>query len=143
MTKSVIHDQSVRAAFEAFPRRVQLQMKRLRRLILDVAHDDPHIGELTETLRWGEPAYIPNASGSLVRLGWKSRTPEEVLLLFHCQTSLVSDFRARFGDTLQFQKDRAIILPVDSRIDEPIIRTCVHHAFTYKRRTTQEPAATP
>src|SRR5688572_2535928 len=62
----------VQTAFQAFPPEVRHRLAEVRAMILDVAVDDPRIGTVTETLKWGEPAYLTKAtgSGSTIRLGW-------------------------------------------------------------------------
>ena len=43
----------------------------LHDLILDVAAKTPAIGPIEETLKWGQPAFLPNTtkSGTTIRLG--------------------------------------------------------------------------
>jgi hypothetical protein len=62
----------------------------LRELIFDVAASTDGVGEIEETLRWGEPAYLTSQSksGTTIRIGWKSSRPAEYAVFFHCQTDL-------------------------------------------------------
>ena len=54
----------VAAAFAAYPPKTKARLKRLRRLILDVAAATQGVGPLEETLRWGQPSYLTAQSGS-------------------------------------------------------------------------------
>lgn len=61
----------VAVAFAAFPDPVRVQLLEVRRLIFATAAETSGVGPLTETLKWGEPAYLTEAtvSGSTIRLG--------------------------------------------------------------------------
>jgi hypothetical protein len=62
----------VAAAFSIFPAGVRARLLEVRELIFETAADIKGVGPLTETLKWGEPAYLTQAtgSGSTIRLGW-------------------------------------------------------------------------
>ena len=68
---------------------------RLRELIFDVAAKTKDVGQLEETLKWGEPVYLTSQtkSGSLIRIDAKKTDPSKYAMYFHCQTSLVGTFR--------------------------------------------------
>ena len=70
------------------------------------------VGPLTETLKWGEPAYLTEAtgSGSTIRLGRSRSSEQECAVLFNCRTTLVDDFRSRFPGVFAYEKNRAILL---------------------------------
>ena len=94
------------------------------------------VGPLTETLKWGEPSYLTEATraGTTVRLAWKAKALEDLQLLVHCQTRLVDTFRERFGDTLSFSGNRAVHVPLEGPVAEGPIRQCIALALTYHRR---------
>ena len=126
----------VREAFAAVPDRVRDKWYALRALIRSVAASTEGVGPLTETLKWGEPAFLTeqSKSGTPVRLGWKAAMPGTVKLLVHCQTSLVSEWRALYGNTLRFEGARAILLDVDDPLPDDELTPCIAMALTYKRR---------
>src|SRR5262245_12932008 len=70
--------QDVQAAFDVFPPDVRHRLAEIRGMIFDLAAADPRVGAITETLKWGEPAYLTEASGSgsTIRLGWPRREPD-------------------------------------------------------------------
>lgn len=51
----------------------------VRELIFEVANNDPRVGLIEETLRWGEPAYVTtkNRTGSTIHLGIEKNMPRE------------------------------------------------------------------
>ncbi|MEQ8557676.1 MAG: DUF1801 domain-containing protein [Henriciella sp.] len=125
--------QKVRKAFDAVPDRVRHKWYALRALILQTAEATPGVGPLTETLKWGEPSYAA-ASGTPVRLGWKPAEPDTIKLLVHCQTSLVDDWRERYGEMFRFEGTRALLLDVNAPLPDAQLSHCIAMALTYKRR---------
>src|SRR5690349_13714332 len=102
----------VAAAFAVFPEVTRVRLLEIRMLLFSVAESTEGIGPVTETLKWGEPAYLTEAtrSGSTIRLGWNRDHASDCAVLFHCRTSLVETFRERFPDTFRYEKNRAILL---------------------------------
>lgn len=123
----------VAETFARFPPAVRSRLLELRSLIFETARARPEVGRLTETLKWGEPAYLTEEtrSGSTLRLGWKSAAPEHVRLYFHCQTTLVESFRGWFGDDLRFEGNRAVLVPLEEPLPRSLLRVCVEAALTY------------
>ena len=64
-------DAAVLAAYEAFPAAVRQKLLDVREILLATAANTPGVGEIEETLKWGEPAYLTHRpkSGSTIRLG--------------------------------------------------------------------------
>ncbi len=90
---------------------------------------------LTETLKWGEPAYLTEAtrSGSTIRLGWKASRPADCALLVNCRTSLVETFKARHPAKFRFEGTRAVIFEAGASLPEEPLRDCLMLALTYHR----------
>ena len=88
-------DAQVAAAFRAYPPGVAAKLRALRGLIFDVASRTDGVGELEETLRWGQPSYITTStrSGSTIRIDRVKAEPGRYAMYFHCRTSLVDTFR--------------------------------------------------
>ena len=126
----------VAAAFSAFPERVRARLLEVRKLIFETAADIKGVGPLTETLKWGEPAYLTQAtgSGSTVRLGWVRSSERACAVLFNCRTTLIDDFRSQFPDVFAYEKNRAILLDARERLPEAPLRSCLGMALTYHRR---------
>jgi hypothetical protein len=60
----------MKTAFDAYPDRVCRTMMQLRALIFEKANTDK-IGGVIETLKWGQPAYLPvdARTSSTIKLG--------------------------------------------------------------------------
>jgi hypothetical protein len=141
MTKSkkIVHafrNAQVAAVFEACPAPMRERLLSLRGLILEVAAQHPAVGELEETLKWGEPAYLTTCSksGSTIRIAWKAKQPDQVSMFFNCQTNLVETFRTLFPTGLQFVGDREIVLPKAQKLPYAELALCIEAALTYHLR---------
>lgn len=126
---------AVAEAFDAFPEGVRGQLLRLRQLVFETAATTDGVGPLSETLRWGEPSYLTEASrsGSIVRLGLHKPSGAGAVL-FHCQTQLVADFRLQFPERLRFEGNRAIVLEPEAELPEAELAACLAQALTYHAR---------
>ena len=123
----------VRRAFDAMPDAQRAHALQLRSWILDVAADNESIGELVETLKWGEPSYLPVKPrvGSTVRIA--SFDADAVGLYFNCQTMLVENFRHTYGDDLEYSKNRAVVFRTDIPLNEQVVKQCASAALLYHR----------
>jgi hypothetical protein len=126
----------VTAVFSTFPTTVRARLLEVRELIFETAADIKGVGPLTETLKWGEPAYLTQAtgSGSTIRLGWLRSSERACAVLFNCRTTLIDDFRRQFPDVFAYEKNRAILLDARERLPEAPLRSCLGMALTYHRR---------
>ena len=119
--------------FDCYPNTIRAKCLRIRELIFDVASEHPDIGQIEESLRWGEPSYIPSQtkSGSMIRIHHYAKKPFDFAMYFLCNTTLVDTFRQRYPDTFQFGGNRAIEFMVDDRLAIPELKDCILTAFTY------------
>jgi Domain of unknown function (DU1801) len=126
----------VAVVFSAFPASVRARLLEVRDLIFETAAAIEGVGPLTETLKWGEPAYLTQAtsSGSTIRLGWLRSSERACAVLFNCRTTLVDDFRNQFPDVFAYEKNRAILLDARKPLPEAPLRSCLGMALTYHRR---------
>jgi len=120
----------IQEKFDSYPEHIIPLMLQLRGLMFSVA-ENHNLGKVEETLKWGEPSYLVN-KGSAVRMDWKSKSPGQYFLFFHCQTKLVDTFRELYSSSLAFQGNRAIVLNVNNKLPERIVRHCIEMAFRYK-----------
>ena len=70
MPRILPDDPAVRAVFDAQPPALRAALLDLRGLVLAAAAGSGRVGELIETLKWGEPAYLPRKAkvGTTVRI---------------------------------------------------------------------------
>jgi hypothetical protein len=133
-------DPAVDAVFAAYPKPLKAKLLALRRLIFDTAVGTEGVGELEETLKWGQPSYLTAAtkSGSTIRIDRVKTSANQYAVYFHCQTDLVATFRELYPKELTTAGNRAVIFNADDAIPEAALRHCVALALTYhlrKRRT--------
>lgn len=126
---------AVEQAFAAFPSAARKRLLVIRQLIFSMAEDTEGVGTLTETLKWGEPAYLTeqSRSGSTIRLGCPKSPPGYCAVYFNCNTNLVDTFRSLFLDGLRFEGNRAIVFAPDDELDEQELALCIRAALTYHR----------
>ncbi|MDG2815281.1 DUF1801 domain-containing protein, partial [Vibrio parahaemolyticus] len=114
---------AVKARFDEYPKHVRIRIEELRNIVLTIA-SELKLGEVEESLKWGEPSYSVK-TGSPVRMDWKQKTPSRYYLFFNCQTKLVDTFRELYGEELVFQGNRAIVLSLSKPLPETAIKSCI------------------
>lgn len=126
-------DSEVRGVFEAYPARLRADLLALRELIFDTADETEGIGALVETLKWGQPAYVPSKprTGSTVRIDALKSTEPMYGIFFHCQTTLISTFRELYGSRFMFQGERAIVFSQGEKVPRNALGHCIALALTY------------
>lgn len=139
MTKTKLSPE-VKKVFDAYPKARRRGMIELRELVFDIAHSISVVGELEETLKWGEPAYLTTASksGTTIRIDWKPKNPDVYAVYFSCQTNLIERFRDEYPSEFQFEGNRAIMFAVDKPLPVGPLSKCLAAALTYhldKRKT--------
>lgn len=126
----------VALALSRYPVRVREQLLDIRLMIFATASATAGVGALSETLKWGEPAYLTEQtrSGTTIRLGVSKLAPDRGAVFFNCRTNLVENFRTHFADTFDFLGNRALIVPASVRLEETPLSLCLRMALTYHRR---------
>ncbi len=126
---------AVKTVFASFPTPVRERLLRVRDLIFDTAAKTDGVGDLEETLKWGEPAYLTalSGSGSTIRLG-RDKASGAAAIHFICHTNLVDEFRRLYPDALHYEGNRSIVLRDDAVTDEAALRHAIALALTYHLR---------
>jgi hypothetical protein len=130
---------AVAQAFDSYPAPMRRRLLSLRELIFSTAASTPGVGELEETLKWGEPAYL-TAQGkgrSAVRLGGQKSMPSQVAMYFNCQTTLVDSFRTMFPTDFHFVGNRALVFDSAEPVPSDALRICIAAALTYHAKPRQ------
>lgn len=121
----------IKAAFDIPDRQAREGLLVLRAMVFEVADDLPQVGKVKEALRWGQPSYLTpeTKSGSTLRLG----IPKSggFALFVHCQTSLISDYRAAFPDATNIEGKRAVLFKTADEIDPNRLKWLIRQALTY------------
>lgn len=120
------------AVFDALPHQTRHALLRLRQMILDVAKTTHGAGQLSETVKWGQPSYeaIAPKTGTPVRIG----VPKSggVALYVHCQTTVIARARDVFSDSPMFEGNRAVLMPLTTDWPEAPLRQIIRSALTYR-----------
>jgi hypothetical protein len=123
---------AVAAKFDAYPADVRPKLLALRELIFFTAATTEGIGDIEESLKWGEPAYsTKNKSGSTVRIDWKQRDPANYAMYFNCQTNLIETFRTLFPNDLKFAGNRALVFALQDPVPQDSLTMCIAASLTY------------
>jgi len=133
---STFESAAVAEVFAAYPARLRKRLLFLRQMIFDVASSTEGVGQLQETLKWGEPAYVTaeSRSGSTIRIDRCKNADGRYAIYFHCQTTLVDTFRALFPDTFKFESNRSIVFDEIDSVPVDELRLCIAMALTYHQR---------
>ncbi len=122
----------VAAKFDAYPPHERPKLLALRAFIFQTASTVEGLGEIEESLKWGEPAYATrNKSGSTVRIDWKKKEPNHYAMYFNCQTNLVETFRTLFPNDFKFEGNRALVFGLEDKIPEDSLAVCVVASLSY------------
>ncbi|MEQ9366376.1 MAG: DUF1801 domain-containing protein [Leptospirales bacterium] len=144
----------VSAVFQSHPPKVRRRLLALRDLIYATASATPGVGEIVETLKWGQPSYLTtrSKSGTTIRLDYIAQTGEapeaadegSCGLYFHCQTNLLTTFRRlhkqRGGNDgtrsakLAFEGNRCVRVAMRGRLPMGELREFLKLALTYHLR---------
>ena len=121
----------VKAVIESYPPAARKIIKSIRQRIYAIARDNAAIGELEETLKWSEPAYLTSKtkSGSTVRVAWKEKSPGQVAVYLNCQTTLVDTYRSLYPE-LTYEGNRAVVFGINDPLPEALDH-CLEMALTY------------
>ena len=138
-----IENPKVAAVFESYPTGIQAKLMVLRQLILDTAASIEAVGEIEETLKWGEPSYLTpkTKSGSTIRIAWKESREEQYSMYFKCTADLVPAFREKYPREFRFGGNRSIDFHIDDKVPVKELKCCIALALTYHRNKKLEPSA--
>jgi hypothetical protein len=135
-----ITNPQVAAVFNNYPENMRKKLMFLRQLIFDTAAATEGVGELEETLKWGEPSYLTpkTKSGSTVRIDWKKSNEGQYAMYFKCTTNLVETFREKYPTQFRYGGNRSIIFNEDDEIPVKELSDCIALALTYHLRKKSE-----
>ena len=123
-------DPRVDPKFESYPKEIKPKLEYLRSLIVETASEIQNIGELEETLKWGEPSYLVK-KGSTIRMDWKAKAPEQYAIYFKCTSKLVATFREIYGSKFKYEKNRAILFGLEEDVPKEELKVCIGLALQY------------
>lgn len=129
-------DAKVAAVFKAYAPDVRTGLMALRETMFEVAAATPGVGPLTETLKWGQPSYLTEetGSGSTVRIDRLKGEAGGYAVYFHCRSGLVGQFRELYPDTFVYDGKRAIKFGPGDRPPLRELKHCIGLALTHHLR---------
>lgn len=127
----------VATAFDALPKEARERLLKVRGRLFALA-EQTGTGPLTETLKWGQPAYLTEATkaGSTVRLG---ASAGQAAVFLNCNTTLVDSMRSDFPDAFTYQGNRALLIENMEQTD--VLDVCLGRALTYHRAKRERAAS--
>ena len=136
-----IKNPDVAAVFQSYPPKIRTKLMFLRQLILETAVAIESVGEIEETLKWGEPSYLTPKSktGSTIRIDWKKSHKEQYAIYFKCTANLVPAFKDKYSKKFKFDGNRSIVFSLDEEIPIHELKNCIALALTYHRNKKLEP----
>lgn len=122
----------VATKFSTYPVDIRTKLEYLRQFIFEVASQTNEVGQLEETLKWGQPSYLTSESksGSTIRIDWISKSPSQYAIYLNCNTSLVDSYRTLFPE-LNYYGQRAIVFDIKEPLPEKPLRVCISMALRY------------
>jgi hypothetical protein len=128
--------ETVAQVFDAYPHHLRDKLLDVRQLVFDVAAATPGVGDIEETLKWGQPSYLTaqTKSGSLIRIDQLKKQADSYGVYFHCQTTLVDTFREMYRDVFTFDGNRCIVFSVNDIAPIDALSDCIALALTYQLR---------
>ncbi|MBI2736192.1 MAG: DUF1801 domain-containing protein [Rhodospirillales bacterium] len=125
----------VQSVFKAYPPALRMKLMALRELVFDTAARTEGVGRLTETLKWGQPSYLTEetGSGTTVRID-RLKSADGYAVYFHCQSGLIGQFRELYPETFHYEGKRAILFAAGDRVPAGELRHCLALAFTHHSR---------
>lgn len=135
-----IKNPQVAILFDTYPKEVKTKLIFLRQLIFDVVSRTDGVGELEETLKWGQPSYLTTQtkSGSLIRIDQIKSREGKYAMLFHCQTTWVSTFKEIYRGVFEFGGNRSIMFNVKDSVPVEELSHCIAMALTYHLNKRQD-----
>ncbi len=133
MSKAPDIPDEVRKVFDRHSAILSRRLYTLRDWVFEVASGDARIGSIEESLKWGQPSYVPAAtkSGTAVRIDTHAAIKGSCALYVHCGTDLVARWRDIYED-LAYDGNRAVIFGSAQPLPKAVIQHCIAMAFTYR-----------
>ncbi len=122
---------AVEAAFAKYDIAQRQHLMELRTLIFDIAATLTNC-RIAETIKWGQPSYTTadTKAATPMRLGVTKNG--DVAIFTHCQSTVMSDFRALAPRDMRFDGNRAVLMAPDAPLPLDTIAPLIRSALTYR-----------
>ncbi len=135
-------DKNVKNTFNSYPKDIRDKLLYIRELIFTIANEHEEIGDIEETLKWGNPSYLTSKpkSGTTIRLSTLTSIEYKYAISVHCQTTLIAEFKQAYK-YLEFEGNRSIILDIRKELPISAIEDFLYLALTYHYRKNSSRAS--
>ncbi len=119
--------------FDRYSAEMRSKLLHLRHLILDTAAKTDGVGQIEETLKWGQPSYLTHKpkSGTTIRIDQDSAEEGKYGIYVHCQSKLIETMQRAYPTELTYEGTRAIVFHVADPLPEAAVRHFIELALTY------------
>lgn len=119
-----------------WPQNAKHGFDHLRRIILQTADQIENI-TIVETLKWGEPSWLPDRPriGSTLRAAWKPERPDHLSLFVNCSTTIAATMQEIYPNAFFYERNRALHFSLNMAAPEAAIAHCAAITFIYHRKT--------
>ncbi|MEM9576111.1 MAG: DUF1801 domain-containing protein [Pseudomonadota bacterium] len=127
----------VQGCVKAWPENARNQFAAIRAIVFDAA-SRADVGPLIETLKWGQPAWLPERKrvGSTLRCCWSPARPAVISLYVHCGTTLIETMKTLYPAPFEYEGNRALHMALDAPLPCDAIDHCALLTLTYHRKAT-------
>lgn len=122
---------AVKATYDAMEPDHRAGLMSIRELIFDTAAN-LSVGPIAESLKWGQPSYTTGDTKTATPIRLGVTTSGDLAIFTHCQTSVISDFRALAPADMRFDGNRALHLPTAKPLPLAAISPLIRNALTYR-----------
>lgn len=128
-------DIQVKTTYDAYPPAARLFLLNIRELVFTLATQSDEVGQVTETLKWGNPSYLTHSpkSGTPLRLTWLSKSPFDCALSVHCQTIMLEEFKQAYPEC-RYDGRRSLLLDYRQPMPTNTVSDFIRMALTYHAR---------
>ena len=122
---------NVKQKYESYPENARALFSIIRTSIFEVAQSEA-LGNIEETLKWGEPSYLVKG-GCTLRIDWKSKFPKQLTVYFNCKTTLVETFKEIFGNIFRYEGNREIVFLLSEEVPLQELKICISLSLRYHK----------
>ena len=122
---------NVKQKYESYPENARALFSIIRTSIFEVAQSEA-LGNIEETLKWGEPSYLVKG-GCTLRIDWKSKFPNQLSVYFNCKTTLVETFKEIFGNIFRYEGNREIVFLLSEEVPLQELKICISLSLRYHK----------
>lgn len=136
LSSETIKNPEVQFKFDSYPEAMRNKFMDLRELIYEVAAETDGVGQIEETLKWGQISYLTHhpKSGTTIRIDEYQPESQQIAFFVHCQTSLVDTYREMVPNGFHYEGTRAVFWDNLNNGQIEQLKDFIELALTYHRR---------